>query len=102
MTDKEARDIIEMWVKVNGAGVRKDLIVEALKTLLKTYDTPVKNEYTVKINNIPMTNTAHYIVARYCAMDNELWFWGAFDDLTEAKKAASEIEGVVCIRGRIK
>ena len=54
--------------------------------------------YGVKINNVPRTCKKKFIVARYCVMDNQLWFSGAFDDETEAKKNASVVEGVVCVR----
>lgn len=51
--------------------------------------------FAVKVNNVPKTCTEQFIVARYCVMDNELWYWGAFNELNKARQTASEVEGVV-------
>ena len=48
------------------------------------------------INNIPeYANEYKYIVAS--DIDNELWFWGAFNDEDKAYAVASEIGGQVVI-----
>lgn len=50
----------------------------------------------VEINNLPDYAIRYrYIVARYDC--GELWFWGAYDDEDEAREAAVEQEGIVCI-----
>lgn len=51
---------------------------------------------SVEVQNVPKTVTEKYIVARYTVFDNMLWFWGAYDDLNEAKAVASKVEGLVC------
>lgn len=51
----------------------------------------------VKVNNVPKTSARKYIVARYCVLDNGLWFHSAWDDATKARQVASEVEGVVCL-----
>ena len=50
----------------------------------------------VKVNNVPKTCNAKFIVAKYCPLDDELWFSSAHDNYEEARKSASNIEGVVC------
>ena len=46
----------------------------------------------MKINNTP--NTAkRYIVAR--EVNDELWFWGSWDDRDRANQVAIEIGGIV-------
>ena len=35
----------------------------------------------------------NYIVARNC--DGELWFWGAWNDIEAATRAANDIGGIV-------
>jgi hypothetical protein len=46
------------------------------------------------INNIPdYAGNFTYIVARLC--ENELWFWGAWNDEEVAYKVAAEIGGLV-------
>lgn len=47
-----------------------------------------------KINNLPIYAKGYkYIVARWC--DDELWFYGAWDDENKAEKAAKEVSGKV-------
>lgn len=47
-----------------------------------------------KINNLPeYANEYKYIVARW--YDDELWFYGAWNDEEKAEKAAEEIFGKV-------
>lgn len=46
------------------------------------------------INNLPTyANEYKYIVAQ--RIDNELWFWGAWNDRNKANKVALEIGGEV-------
>lgn len=46
------------------------------------------------INNLPeYAKEYKYIVAR--RIDNELWFWGAWDNRNEANNVAIEIDGEV-------
>lgn len=46
------------------------------------------------INNMPAyASDFTYIVARLC--ENELWFWGAWDDEAVAYQVAAEIGGLV-------
>ena len=46
------------------------------------------------INNKPASANDHkYIVARY--VDDELWYWGAYDDDARATQVAVEIDGIV-------
>ena len=48
----------------------------------------------MRVENVPAyAYTDKYIVAREC--DNELWFWGSFEDLRTACKVAQEISGQV-------
>lgn len=50
----------------------------------------------VEINNLPEYASQYkYIVAT--VDKGELWFWGAYDDEDEAREAAVEQEGIVCI-----
>ena len=47
-----------------------------------------------KINNLPIYATEYrYIVAR--AIDNELWFYGAYNDGFKAENAAAECNGEI-------
>lgn len=55
-------------------------------------------ECIVDVENTPK-QCEKYIVARYSCLDDGLWFWGSFDNYSEAKKVASDVEGVVCVRG---
>lgn len=48
----------------------------------------------MKIMNTPAYATKYrYIVARIC--DGQAWFWGAYNDVDHASKAAAEIGGFV-------
>lgn len=48
----------------------------------------------INVNNVPVyALKAHYWVCRQS--DNELWFWGAWNDNDEAHRVAKEIGGVV-------
>lgn len=50
----------------------------------------------MKINNIPeYAKNREYIVCRY--VDDELWFWGAYDDNEKADTVALEIDGLVVL-----
>lgn len=52
----------------------------------------------VKVNNVAKyAESKRYIVAR--SLDGELWFWGAWDDETEAARAALEVGGIVVCNG---
>lgn len=53
----------------------------------------------MKINNLPeYAKDCKYIVARF--VDNEVWFWGAYEDLAKAYQSASEINGIVVLKGK--
>ena len=55
----------------------------------------------IKINNEPKyASDYEFIVAR--KVDNEYWFWGAYEDGFRAEKAAIEIGGVVFHNVRIQ
>jgi hypothetical protein len=48
----------------------------------------------VEINNVPKTAYKYrFIVARI--VDNEYWYWGAYNGPLDAFKAASEISGQI-------
>ena len=48
----------------------------------------------VKVNNMPEYAAENkYIVCTVC--NNELWFWGGYDDFEIALKAAREVFGVI-------
>lgn len=52
-----------------------------------------------KVNNVPpYADNYNYIVARYDAKSDSLWFWGAFDNEAKAKDVAEEIGGQVIYR----
>jgi streptogramin lyase len=46
----------------------------------------------VTIYNVPKT-AERYIVAR-CS-NGELWYWGSWEDLTDAQTIADEVDGLV-------
>lgn len=49
---------------------------------------------TANVNNLPGYASGHeYVVAR--CVDGELWFWGAYDELDNARDAAEDVEGCV-------
>jgi len=51
----------------------------------------------MKINNLPeYAKDCKYIVARL--VDNEVWFWGAYEDLEKAFQSANEVSGIVVER----
>ena len=51
----------------------------------------------MKINNLPeYAKDCKYIVVRL--VDNEVWFWGAYEDLAKAYQSASEINGIVVLK----
>lgn len=53
----------------------------------------------MKINNLPeYAKDCKYIVVRL--VDNEVWFWGAYEDLEKAYQSASEINGIVVLKGK--
>lgn len=48
----------------------------------------------MRVENVPSyAYDDPFIVCREC--DNELWFWGSFEDLRTACKVAQEISGQV-------
>lgn len=47
---------------------------------------------TIKINNAPM-NLKAYTVCR--VFEEELWFWGTYEEKEQACKVAKEIGGVI-------
>lgn len=50
--------------------------------------------FKAKVNNVPEYAKDHrYIVCT--TNNNELWFWGAYDDFDTALKAAREVFGVI-------
>jgi len=50
----------------------------------------------VHINNLKeYAKEYKYIVAK--VIDNELWFWGAWDDLLKAEKVAHELGNAVVV-----
>ena len=50
----------------------------------------------VHINNLKEYAKEHkYIVAK--VIDNELWFWGAWDDMLKAEKVAHELGNAVVV-----
>ena len=51
----------------------------------------------VIVNNMPKGCVKRYIVARYCVLDDCLWFHSTWDNENEAKAEASRCQGVVCI-----
>lgn len=52
-------------------------------------------EANITIHNVD-DDCLDYIVARIC--DGELWFWGSWDNLEDAKATAKEIDGIVLMR----
>lgn len=51
----------------------------------------------MKINNLPeYAKDCKYIVVRL--VDDEVWFWGAYEDLAKAYQSASEINGIVVLK----
>ena len=55
----------------------------------------------IKINNEPpYAKDYEFIVAR--KVENEYWFWGAYEDGCMADRAASEINGIVFHNVRIQ
>lgn len=47
-----------------------------------------------EVNNIP-NETSRFVVARFVA--NELWYWGSWDNLEEAKRVAEELENGIVV-----
>ena len=57
-------------------------------------DTKGDKKMIVNVNNLP-NSYEKYVVAR--VVDNELWFWGSWEDESEATHVAREIGGVVIV-----
>lgn len=55
-------------------------------------------KFKVEVNNIP-NETRRFVVARFVA--NELWYWGSWDNLEEAKRIAEELENGIVVE-RVK
>ena len=54
-------------------------------------------EGKVIVNNVPPYAEGKYIVAK--AVYGELWFWGAWDDESEAERVAKDFENGFVVRG---
>lgn len=53
----------------------------------------------MNINNFPSyAEKKNYIVVRY--VDNEFWFWGAYDNPESAYRAAQAVDGTTVISNR--
>lgn len=51
-------------------------------------------DYTLTINNIPeIAYTKKYLVV--CIDGRKLWYWNAYDDITDAEKSADKVFGLV-------
>ena len=48
----------------------------------------------VQVNNVTK-GEGKFVVARY--FENELWYWGRWDNEKEAERVAKEIDGLVVI-----
>lgn len=51
-------------------------------------------KFKVEVNNIP-NETSRFVVARF--VTNELWYWGSWDNLEEAKRVAEELENGIVV-----
>lgn len=51
--------------------------------------------FLVTVNNTP-ESVEKYVLAR--CVDNELWFYGSYDDEAQAKEIAKMIDGIVVER----
>jgi hypothetical protein len=54
-------------------------------------------EGKVIVNNVPPYAEGKYIVAK--ASYGELWFWGAWDDESDAEDAVKDMENGIVVRG---
>ena len=52
----------------------------------------MENNLKVTVNNLPMSYEK-FVVAR--VVDNELWYWGSWENEADAQSVATAIDGVV-------